>query len=45
MIFVVTHWINLIAMIVLIITGFCIHFPFIPAGMGVCRGAHVQPSS
>ena len=28
MIFVVTHWINLIAMILLIVTGFCIHFPF-----------------
>ncbi len=39
--FVVTHWINLIAMIVLIITGFCIHFPFVPAFMGVARGMHV----
>ncbi len=40
-IFVVTHWINLIAMCVLIFTGFSIHFPFFPAGMGVARGAHV----
>ena len=26
LVFVITHWINLIAMIVLIVTGFCIHF-------------------
>ncbi len=39
--FVVTHWINLICMIVLIITGFLIHFPFIPGLMGTCRGAHI----
>ena len=41
MIFVVTHWINLIAMILLIITGFCIHFPFWPLFMGIARGVHV----
>ena len=29
LVFVITHWINLIAMIVLIVTGFCIHFPFL----------------
>ena len=28
--FVITHWINLVAMILLIVTGFCIHFPFWP---------------
>ncbi len=39
--FVVTHWINLIAMIVLIITGFSIHFPFWPDFMGIARGAHL----
>lgn len=39
--FVVTHWINLIAMIVLIITGFSIHFPFWPEFMGIARGAHI----
>ena len=38
--FVVTHWINLVSMIFLIITGFVIHFP-IPDIMGVCRGLHV----
>ena len=41
LIFVVTHWINLIAMIVLIVTGFCIHFPFWPFFMGIARGAHI----
>lgn len=41
MIFVVTHWINLIAMIALIVTGFCIHFPFWPLFMGIARGVHV----
>ncbi len=41
MLFVVTHWINLVAMIVLIITGFSIHFPFWPLFMGVARGLHV----
>ena len=39
--FVVTHWINLIAMIVLIVTGFSIHFPFWPEFMGIARGAHI----
>ena len=39
--FVVTHWINLIAMILLIITGFSIHFPFWPEFMGIARGAHL----
>ena len=38
--FVVTHWINLVAMIVLIISGFMIHFP-VPATMGVARGMHI----
>lgn len=41
LIFVVTHWINLVAMIVLIVTGFCIHFPFWPMFMGIARGMHV----
>ncbi|MEG0504765.1 MAG: cytochrome b/b6 domain-containing protein, partial [Raoultibacter sp.] len=39
--FVITHWINLICMILLIVTGFCIHFPFWPLFMGVARGVHV----
>ena len=39
--FVITHWINLIAMICLIVTGFCIHFPFWPDFMGIARGVHI----
>ena len=39
--FVVTHWVNLIAMLVLILTGFYIHFPFVAGFMGVARGAHM----
>ena len=41
LIFVITHWINLVAMIFLIVTGFCIHFPFWPMFMGIARGLHV----
>ncbi len=39
--FVITHWINLVSMILLIITGFCIHFPFWPYFMGIARGVHL----
>lgn len=39
--FVITHWINLVAMILLIVTGFSIHFPFWPDFMGVARGVHI----
>ncbi|MDR1016855.1 MAG: cytochrome b/b6 domain-containing protein [Coriobacteriales bacterium] len=39
--FVVTHWINLISMIVLVFTGFYIHYPFFPGFMGIARGAHI----
>lgn len=39
--FVITHWINLVAMIVLIITGIYIHLPFVPYFEGVARGCHV----
>ena len=38
--FVITHWINLIAMIFLIITGFLIHFA-VPGSMSMARGIHV----
>lgn len=37
----ITHWINLISMILLIVTGFCIHFPFWPEFMGIARGVHI----
>lgn len=40
LVFRVTHWINLVAMIFLIITGFMIHFP-VAGTMGICRGLHV----
>ena len=41
MVFVVTHWINLVCMVLLIITGFIIHYPFVPETMGICRGVHI----
>lgn len=41
MVFVVTHWINLVAMIILIISGIYIHFPFVGGLEGICRGAHL----
>ncbi|MDR2108020.1 MAG: cytochrome b/b6 domain-containing protein [Coriobacteriales bacterium] len=39
--FVITHWVNLIAMLLLIFTGFYIHFPFFPGFMGIARGLHI----
>ena len=39
--FVITHWVNLVAMIILIVTGFCIHFPFWPLFESMARGLHV----
>ena len=38
--FVITHWINAVAMVFLIITGFMIHFP-VAGTMGIVRGLHV----
>ncbi|MDZ4655266.1 MAG: cytochrome b/b6 domain-containing protein [Coriobacteriia bacterium] len=41
LVFVITHWINLICMVMLAFSGFYIHFPFFSAGfMGVARGMH-----
>ncbi len=40
MVFVLTHWINLIAMVSLAFSGFYIHFPFFTGFMGVARGMH-----
>ena len=37
----ITHWINLVAMVFLIISGCIIHFPFVPGVMGIARGAHI----
>ncbi|MCL2826496.1 MAG: cytochrome b/b6 domain-containing protein [Eggerthellaceae bacterium] len=39
--FVVTHWVNLISMVLLILTGFSIHYPFVPGFMAICRGLHL----
>ena len=43
--FVVTHWINLVSMAFLIITGILIHFPLIPGSMGIVRGLHEHSAS
>jgi len=40
LVFVITHWINLICMIMLAFSGFYIHFPFFAGFMGVARGMH-----
>lgn len=40
LVFVITHWINLLAMLFLTLSGFYIHFPIFPGGMGVARGTH-----
>ncbi len=39
--FVITHYINLVCMCLLIITGFNIHFPYWAGFMGMARGIHV----
>lgn len=38
--FVITHYINLICMILLAFSGFYIHYPFFDGFMGVARGMH-----
>ena len=40
LVFVMTHWINLICMVMLAFSGFYIHFPFFGGFMGVARGMH-----
>ena len=37
---VITHWVNLICIVVLAFTGFYIHYPWFPGWMSVARGAH-----
>ncbi|MCL1891322.1 MAG: cytochrome b/b6 domain-containing protein [Coriobacteriia bacterium] len=39
--FIITHWVNLVSMLCLILTGFYIHFPFVAGFMGMARGAHM----
>lgn len=38
--FVLSHWINLLAMFFLALSGFYIHFPFVAGLMGLARGTH-----
>lgn len=38
--FVLTHWINLLSMLFLTLSGFYIHFPIFGGFMGVARGTH-----
>lgn len=40
LVFVMTHWINLISMVMLAFSGFYIHYPFFAGFMGVARGMH-----
>lgn len=40
LVFVITHWINLLSMFFLALSGFYIHYPFVPGLMGVARGIH-----
>jgi len=39
--FVITHWINLCAMVFLTLSGFYIHYPIFGGFMGLARGAHI----
>ena len=42
LVFVVTHWINAVAMVLLALSGFYIHYPLFatPGAMGLARGIH-----
>ncbi|MDI6901449.1 MAG: cytochrome b/b6 domain-containing protein [Anaerosomatales bacterium] len=40
LVFVITHWINLVCMVMLAFSGFYIHYPFFDGFMGVARGMH-----
>lgn len=40
LVFVITHWVNLLAMLFLTLSGFYIHFPIFAGLMGVARGTH-----
>lgn len=39
--FVIAHWVNLVCMLGLMISGFLIHFPFLQGLMGMARGLHL----
>lgn len=40
-VFRMTHWINLVAMVLLILSGIYIHFPVFDGFMGIARGIHI----
>jgi Ni/Fe-hydrogenase 1 B-type cytochrome subunit len=40
LVFVITHWINLLAMVFLMFSGLYIHYPIFGGFMGVARGTH-----
>ena len=40
LVFVITHWINLLAMCFLTLSGFYIHYPIFGGFMGLARGTH-----
>jgi Ni/Fe-hydrogenase 1 B-type cytochrome subunit len=40
LVFVITHWVNLLAMIFLTCSGFYIHYPIFGGLMGLARGTH-----
>ncbi len=40
LVFVLTHWINLLAMFFLTLSGLYIHYPIVPGLMGLARGTH-----
>ena len=37
----VTHWINLVCVVLLVLSGFIIHYPYLAGLTGLCRGLHV----
>jgi Ni/Fe-hydrogenase 1 B-type cytochrome subunit len=41
LIFVITHWINLVCILAFIKSGFYIHYPFVPGFMSLAQGLHV----
>jgi Ni/Fe-hydrogenase 1 B-type cytochrome subunit len=40
LVFVINHWINLLAMCFLTLSGLYIHYPIVPGLMGLARGTH-----
>lgn len=40
LVFVITHWINLLSMVFLTLSGFYIHYPLFGGFMGLARGTH-----